>query len=163
MTVHCSCPESPGTWLSINGGDYIQYSCGVDVVVTESVQSAYLVALYTRTPWGWGCEIVRSTLFYITVNPSGTFGYAVLTEDALSTATSMDSLISKAGVLPPSAYLSVSVSLTPVLVTSYSSCNRTMQEYNIYGNGQLIFEAGFADAPPVFRTLQQPVWTVEVQ
>ena len=163
MTVHCPCPESPGTWLSINGGDYIQYSCGVDVVVTESIQSAYLVALYTRTPFALGCGIVRSVLHYITVNPSGTFGYGVLADDALSTATSIDSLISKAGVLPPSVYLSVSVSLATVLVSSHSACNRTMRYYNIYGNGQLIIEANFQDAPPVFRTLQQPVWTVEVQ
>ena len=163
MTVHCSCPESPGTWLSINGGDYIQYPCGVDVVVTESVQSAYLFALYTRTPWGRGCGIVRSTLLCITVNPSGIFGSAVLAEDTLSTATNMDSLISKVGVLPDWVYLSVSISLASVLVSSYSSCNRTMRQYDIYVNGQLVLEAGAQDAPTAFRTLQQPVWTVEVQ
>ena len=167
MTVHCFYPESSGTWLSINGGIYTEYPCGVDIVVTQIPQTAYLFAWHTRAPFKpGGCSNIQNELAYITVGANGRFGYASIYYSSEPSALSIDTMLERAGTIPDIAYLPVAVTLTTTLLFTFNGCGRTLTYTNVYANGQFVEELGYSETYTngVMQTLtkQKQFWDVEV-
>jgi hypothetical protein len=141
MTIYCPIPAQ-GTFISVNGGDYVEYPPGVDVSIEAINVSVYLFSWSYKASFGvGGCSNFQNRLIAVS-QTGGSYGYVMLVSNATGAYRTISEMITTyeaSNQYPDNCFITPgkSFSIQPT-ATSDTECGNTAFRTNVYFDGQYI-------------------------